>query len=197
MFDKLDLIYANLYSLWSMEMLMRTVIIGNSGSGKSHLAKSLSTFHSLPIIHLDRIFWMPGGFNEKRSKDEVSCEVEQKRNDDLWIVEGVFGELAELFLPRTQTLIYLDMDWATCQKGLQSRGSESSRQVDAIAAEENFSKLHSWAEQYWTRTGLCSHAGHFRLFSGFTGLKLRFTNRAEVDEFLKQQKQKLNLTVFL
>jgi adenylate kinase family enzyme len=170
-------------------MLTRIAIIGNSGSGKSHLAKSLATLHSLPVVHLDRIFWMPGGFNEKKSKDEAILEVEQKRKENSWIVEGVFGELAELFLPQAQMLIYLDMDWATCQSGLKSRGSESSRQMDPIEAEENFRKLLLWAEQYWTRIGSCSHAGHLRLFSDFTGTKLKFTSRAEVDEFLKQAKQ--------
>jgi adenylate kinase family enzyme len=178
-------------------MLMRTVIIGNSGSGKSHLARSLSTIYSLPMIHLDRLFWMPGGFNEKRSKDETIREVEQKRKDDLWIVEGVFGELAELFLPRTQTLIYLDMDWTACQSGLKSRGSESSRQLNPIEAEENFRKLLLWAEQYWTRTDLRSRTGHLRLFSDFTGHKLKLTNRAEVDEFLKYQNQTPDFTASL
>jgi adenylate kinase family enzyme len=178
-------------------MLVRTVIIGNSGSGKSHLAKSLSLLHSSPVIHLDRIFWMPGGFNEKKSKDEAVREVEQKRKENSWIVEGVFGELAELFLPRAQTLIYLEMDWATCQSGLKSRGSESSEQLDPVKAEENFSKLLLWAEQYWTRTNLCSHAGHTQLFSDFTGHKLKLTSRAEVDEFIKDQKQTSNSTVSL
>ena len=140
---------------------------------------------------------MPGGFNEKRSKDEVSHEVEQKQMDDSWIVEGVFGELAELFLLRAQTLIYLDMDWAACESGLKSRGSESSRQLDSTKAEENFRKLFLWAEQYWTRTNLCSHAGHLRLFSDFTGAKLKFTSRTEIDEFLKDQKLKSNFTVSL
>jgi adenylate kinase family enzyme len=59
-----------------MKMLTRIAIIGNSGSGKSHLAKSLSTFYSLPVIHLDQLFWMPGGFNEKKSRDEAIREVE-------------------------------------------------------------------------------------------------------------------------
>jgi adenylate kinase family enzyme len=176
---------------------MRTVIIGNSGSGKSHLAKSLSSLHSLPVIHLDQIFWMPGGFNEKKSKDEMFRKMEQMRQENSWIVEGVFGELAELFLTRAQTLIYLDMDWATCQSALKLRGSESSRQIDSFKAEENFGKLLLWAEQYWTRTNLCSHAGHLRLFSNFTGHKLKFTSRVEVDEFIKHQKQTLNSTVSL
>jgi adenylate kinase family enzyme len=180
-----------------MKMLTRIVIIGNSGSGKSRLARSLSAFYSLPVVHLDHLFWMPGGFNEKRSKDEVIREVEQKRKDNSWIIEGVFGELAELFLPRTQAIIYLDVDWAICQRGLKSRGSESSRQIDPIEAEENFGKLLLWAEQYWTRTDLRSHAGHTRLFSDFTGHKLKFISRAEVDEFLTDQKQTPNFTASL
>jgi adenylate kinase family enzyme len=169
-------------------MLARTVIIGNSGSGKSHLAKSLSTIYSTPIIHLDQLFWMPGGFNEKNPKDEIKNEIERKQKETSWIVEGVFGELAEMFLSRAQSLVFLDMDWTVCHAGLLVRGSESSKQLEAVKAEENFKNLLLWAEQYWTRTNLCSHSGHLRLFSNFTGQKYKFTCRAEVDNFLEQQK---------
>jgi adenylate kinase family enzyme len=169
-------------------MLARTVIIGNSGSGKSHLAKSLSTIYSTPIIHLDQLFWMPRGFNEKNPKDEIKNEIERKQKETSWIVEGVFGELAEMFLSRAQSLVFLDMDWTVCHAGLLVRGSESSKQLEAVKAEENFKNLLLWAEQYWTRTNLCSHSGHLRLFSNFTGQKYKFTCRAEVDNFLEQQK---------
>jgi adenylate kinase family enzyme len=169
-------------------MLARTVIIGNSGSGKSHLAKSLSTIYSTPIIHLDQLFWMPGGFNEKNPKDEIKNEIERKQKETSWIVEGVFGELAEMFLSRAQSLVFLDMDWTVCHAGLLVRGSESSKQLEAVKAEENFKNLLLWAEQYWTRTNLCSHSGHLRLFSNFTGQKYKFTCRAEVDNFIEQQK---------
>jgi adenylate kinase family enzyme len=80
-------------------MSIRTVIIGNSGSGKSYLAGLLSGIHSVPVVQLDRLFWMPGGFNEKRPGNDVIKEIEQKQKEMAWMVEGVFGELAELFLP--------------------------------------------------------------------------------------------------
>jgi adenylate kinase family enzyme len=169
-------------------MLARTVIIGNSGSGKSSLAKSLSTIYSPPVIHLDQLFWMPGGFNEKRPYDEIKNAIERKRVETSWIVEGVFGEFAEMFLPQAQALVFLDMGWPVCHAGLLARGSESSKQLEAATAEENFKKLLSWAEQYWTRTNLCSHSGHLQLFTNFTGLKFKFTSRAEIDDFLKRQK---------
>jgi adenylate kinase family enzyme len=169
-------------------MSSRIVIIGNSGSGKSYLAGSLSAIYSIPFVRLDQIFWMPGGFNEKKSKDQIKGEIKLKRKENSWIVEGVFGELAEMFLPQAQLLIFLDMDWTVCHAGLLARGSESSKQLEAGKAEENFKKLLLWAEQYWTRTNLCSYCGHLRLFSNFAGLKFKFTSRAETDNFLKQQK---------
>jgi adenylate kinase family enzyme len=170
-------------------MLSRIVIIGNSGSGKSYLAKSLSAIYSAPIIHLDQIFWTPGRFNEKRTRDETKNEIERKREENSWIVEGVFGELAEMFLSRAQSLVFLDMEWTVCHAGLLARGSESSKQLEAAKAEENFKKLLLWAEQYWTRTNLCSRSGHRRLFSNFAGQKFKFTCRAETDNFLEKQRK--------
>ena len=170
-------------------MSNRIVIIGNSGSGKSCLAQSLAVIYPVPVVHLDQIFWMPGGFNEKRPKSEVVRDIEIRRKEDLWIVEGVFGELVELFLPRARSLIFLDMDWAVCRAGLTTRGSESSRQLPSAKAEEKFGNLLVWAEQYWTRTNSCSRSGHLELFSNFAGTKFKFTCRAEVDEFLQQQRK--------
>lgn len=43
--------------------MKRTVIIGNSGSGKTFLARALAAGSGIPVIHLDEIFWQPGGFN--------------------------------------------------------------------------------------------------------------------------------------
>ena len=45
---------------------MRTVILGNSGSGKTWLARKLTGCFSIPIIHFDDIFWEPGGFDKPR-----------------------------------------------------------------------------------------------------------------------------------
>ena len=166
---------------------------GNSGSGKSCLAESLSRIFSIKVIHLDRLFWLPGGYNEKRPENEVRNEIEQKKKDNSWIVEGVFGELTALFLPRAQTLIYLDMDWPTCRLSLVARGSESSRQLGPAAAEENFKRLLLWAERYWIRTDLRSHAGHIQLFEGFSGQKFKFSERIEVDGFIEKQKTNVNI----
>jgi len=38
----------------------RIMIIGCGGSGKSTLARQLGEKLSLPVVHLDKLFWKPG-----------------------------------------------------------------------------------------------------------------------------------------
>ena len=164
--------------------MQRIVIIGNSGSGKTYLAQRLSDRLHLEIIHLDQLFWEPDGFNKKRPADMVYSEIADLAQSQSWIVEGVFGELAQEFLPKADCLIWLDIDWATCSASLLQRGSESSKQLDAQLAEENFNKLLQWASDYWQRQDLRSQRGHASLVEQFSGKKVCLKTRGEVDNFV-------------
>jgi adenylate kinase family enzyme len=164
----------------------RVVIVGNGGSGKSHLARRLSASLGIPAVSLDSIFWLPGGFNEKRPSAQVDELIAGQRATSAWIVEGVFGDLAGRFVDLADLLIWLDLPWATCEAGLRERGSESAEQRDPVAADENFRKLVAWCSEYGTRTTASSHFGHKKLFDGFSGVKLRFDRRSDVDSFAKQ-----------
>lgn len=162
-------------------MSKRIVIIGNSGSGKSYLARRLGAGLKNPVVHLDSIFWLPGGFNEKRAAPVVDQMIEHHRSEPEWIVEGVFGELAGRFLDLADLLIWLDLPWSLCEASLRARGSESSKQRDPTAAEENFQKLILWSSEYWIRTSPSSHLGHQILYDSFERAKFRFENRSDVD----------------
>jgi len=165
--------------------MKRIVIIGNSGSGKSFLARRISASRGIPVLHLDELFWVPGGFDEKRPAEIVKAEITAKKKEDEWIVEGVFGELAEQFLDRADYLIWLDLPWTVCREGLMERGSESAKQLDSIKAEESFEGLLIWAENYWNRSDPRSHVGHQRIFDGFAGAKDQITDRQAAEKILK------------
>jgi adenylate kinase family enzyme len=163
----------------------RVVIIGNSGSGKSHLAAQIAAKDNRLVIALDELFWLPGGHNQKRPAGEVRTQIARLRNEECWVVEGVFGDLARAFLERAELLIWLDMDWETCRSSLTSRGSESSKQLDPDAAEVAFEKLPIWASEYWNRTTPSSHSGHHDLVGGFTGKSMVFTQRSQLTELVQ------------
>lgn len=162
----------------------RITIIGNSGSGKSYLARRLSNHFGFPIIHLDTLFWEPGGFNMKRPEEIVYAEIANLVQGKTWIVEGVFGELAREFFTSADCLIWLDLDRETCMNSLLQLGSESSKQPDRQSAEENFKKLVEWAAEYWEREGLRSYHGHRMLFEEFAVDKIHLRTREAVNDFV-------------
>ena len=151
---------------------MKTIIIGNSGSGKTWLATRLAKTDNFPVIHLDELFWESGGFDTKRPKEMVLRLIKQAKANHSWIVEGVFGELAEQFLDQADFLVWLDIDWVICQERLTKRGSESKRHMERKQSEEGLRKLIEWASHYYDRTDLRSHGGHKTLFQRFKGKKI-------------------------
>ena len=125
---------------------MRVVILGNSGSGKTWLAVRLAQKFGPPVVHLDDIFWQPGGFNEKRDPAEVACLVSVAKSQSDWIAEGVYGHLAQQFLPCASTLVWLEMPWHICRMRLELRGSESKAHMGREQSEAGLRELVDWAE---------------------------------------------------
>jgi adenylate kinase family enzyme len=175
---------------------MRTVVIGNSGSGKSWLARRLGERTSTQTIHLDEIFWLPGGFNEKRSPLEVQNLVDSKKVETDWIVEGVFGDLAGQFLSLAQNLIWLDFPWNVCKQRLEARGSESKAHMGRVQSELGSGELIQWAEGYYFRSGSCSHPAHHSLFESFTGKRILLSTEVQVQEFLNVATSSFQRTLF-
>ena len=163
--------------------MQRLVIIGNAGSGKSYLAHRLGERLSLPEIHLDAWFWEPGGFTRKRPQDVVFRLVDNAKQAQRWIAEGVYGELAVRFVGRAEGLIWLNLDWETCRANLLRRGPQDPDPLTP-AAQADFLGLLEYASKYWTRTGPRSFVGHRELFDSFTGRKWMLRSRADIDALL-------------
>src|SRR3989339_1008363 len=162
-------------------MFVKIIVIGNSGSGKTWLAAKLAKTDNISVIHLDELFWEPGGFDKKRSKETVLQLVKQSKANYSWIVEGVFGELAELYMDQADFLIWLDVGWDICKKRLIQRGSESKRHMAREQSEEGLRKLVEWALHYYDRNDLRSHAGHKNLFKRFPRKKFYIQSVSEVN----------------
>lgn len=163
---------------------MKTVIIGNSGSGKTWLANRLAEGTDATVIHLDEFFWQPGSFDRKRTPMEVEQLITTSKRSPSWIVEGVFGELAARYLDDAELLILLDLDWPTCKARLQARGSESKRHLGREQSEKGLRDLIDWASHYYDRSDGRSWSGHQALFNTFRGDRICLTTQEKVEEFV-------------
>ena len=156
----------------------RTLIIGNSGSGKSALSDRLNTLTLVPVVDLDLLHWEGDVYGRKRDEEVARHMVREIASRELWIMEGVYGWLAEVAVPRATSLIWLDFPWTLCHAGLLARGSRRG------ATEQDVTVLLKWAEHYWERQTSSSFAGHARIFEKFSGIKFRLRNREEIERLL-------------
>jgi adenylate kinase family enzyme len=155
----------------------RVVIIGNSGSGKSTLARQLESRVGGERTDLDHIHWLDK-VGVKRDEEEARERVAALAAKPSWIIEGVYGWLAEAAFARATTLIWLDMSPQVCRDSLAVRGPWRG------ATAEQHADFLGWAEDYWQRTTSTSFAGHQALFVQFPNAKIRFGDRAAVHDFV-------------
>jgi adenylate kinase family enzyme len=156
----------------------RVVVIGNSGSGKSTFAASLAALTKAPIIDLDILHWEDGKRGAKRDEESAKRMVIDAAAMPRWIIEGVYGWLAEPIMTRATALVWLDLPWDVCREGLLGRGQSRG------ATATDFAELLTWAEAYWDRQTPSSFAGHGRLFDAFAGCKVRLRDRQDIRDLL-------------
>ena len=101
----------------------RILIVGCSGSGKSTLSRKLSERTSLPVVHLDQLFWQSGWVSVSREvfDQRLSDELEKPK----WIIDGNFDRTLPLRLARCDTAICLDYSRRTCLTGIVKRVAAS------------------------------------------------------------------------
>ena len=97
----------------------RIVIIGCGGAGKSTLARQLGEKLEMPVVHLDKLYWMPGWVQENRDEFDrkLALELEKPR----WIMDGNFDRTMPLRLEKCDTIIYLDFSRFACLRGVMKR----------------------------------------------------------------------------
>jgi len=92
---------------------MRNVLVfGSSGAGKSTFARQLGDRLGIETIHLDAAFWKPGWVES--SDDEFREKVAALAARDKWVMDGNYSRTLDLRLPKTDTIIYLDVPRHIC-----------------------------------------------------------------------------------
>ncbi len=157
---------------------LRTLIIGNSGAGKSWLADRLAKKYGSPHVDLDSLHWLGTGYNEARERSETIALVKSAASQDQWVIEGIYGWLVSEIAANATALIWLCPDEVECITNIRQRGRRGN------ASEQSFSELLDWAKTYRQRTGSSSFSVHQRIFEEFAGTRYLFRERTEISRFL-------------
>jgi hypothetical protein len=63
-------------------------------------------------------YWKDDGFGAKQDEDMPRQKIADLAATQRWVIEGVYGSLAEVAVPRATAFMWLDVPWDVCREGL-------------------------------------------------------------------------------
>jgi adenylate kinase family enzyme len=115
--------------------MKKILIIGCPGGGKSSFARELHKRTSLPLCHLDMLFWNADKTTVTR---EILCErVREVLRGDEWIIDGNYSATLPMRLEACDTVFFLDMPTELCLRGVEKRRGQVRPDMPWIETEED------------------------------------------------------------
>lgn len=156
--------------------MRKILIFGNSASGKSTLAKSLTRTEDLSHLDLDTLAWKATSPPQRESTDESNSAIQAFiQSCDSWVIEGCYGDLLQLALPFANEIIFMNLSIESCIRNAQNRPWEPHKYPSKEAQDANLEMLTDWISQYQKRTDTFSKQSHQYLYDSFTGIKTVYT----------------------
>lgn len=87
------------------EPMCRVVVAGQSGAGKSTVARALAGRLGVPHVELDALFHGPGW----TPRDAFATDVEVATRAPGWVVDGNYPAVRDLVWSRADTVVWLDL----------------------------------------------------------------------------------------
>ncbi len=159
--------------------MRKTLIFGNSGSGKSSLAKQICD-EALAHLDLDTLAFCQKDVTQRRtieaSREDINAFIDRH---DGWIIEGCYADLMQGLLGTANEVIFMNLPVEACQDNARNRPWEPHKYSSKAAQDKNLTMLLQWIADYETRTDTLSAQAHEKLYQQFSGNKIRiFTNGA-------------------
>lgn len=115
--------------------MKKIIIIGCPGSGKSTFALKLNKIISVPLYHLDMIYWKED--KTHLSSDELLYKLEDIICENEWIIDGNYISTMEVRLKYCDTVFFLDYPVDICIEGVKSRIGRQRVDMPWVETEED------------------------------------------------------------
>ena len=100
----------------------RLLVLGNGGAGKSTFAAAAGEAFSLPVVHLDKLWWLPGWVN--RSREEFDALLAEELEKPAWVMDGNYRRTLSVRLVAADAAVFLDLPAAECLKSAYARAEQ-------------------------------------------------------------------------
>lgn len=100
----------------------KILVVGCGGAGKTTFALEAGKRFGLPVVHLDKLRWLPGWV--ERDKEEFDGLLKQELEKPSWVMDGNFRRTLRTRLTYCDATVFLDFPTEECLKNAYARAEK-------------------------------------------------------------------------
>lgn len=165
--------------------MLKIIIIGSPGAGKSTFARKLKDAVGIPLYYLDMLWHKPD--KTTSSREEFDAKLSELLKKDRWIMDGNYQRTLEMRLKECDTAFLLDVPLEACLSGAKSRIGKKREDLPWVELEFD-QTFRQWILDF-PKTQLPQI---YQLLENYRESKhiIIFKSREEADNYLRQIRQK-------
>ena len=155
--------------------IMKVILLGNAGAGKSTLSKKLIAKHPAARLSLDEVAFQ-GGVGRCPLQDSIADVQRFIAAHESWIIEGCYADIIEAILVECEELIFLNPWVDACIAHCRARPWEPEKFSSSREQDENLENLIAWVRSYENREDEYGLLRHRAVFDAFAGRKREYNH---------------------